>query len=87
MVFPKNGEEISEENKQKWIEQNRIRDAFFDICERKPIGLSFDGQSFTLETLDDFKDKLLELRKEGYNFPDYVFEDIENEKSQIDMKK
>lgn len=77
------GDNITEENKKLWLAQNKVRDAYFKTCKREKIGLPSDGESFTLDTLDEFKDKLLELREEGYNFPDYVLTEIEEEKSEI----
>ncbi len=43
------------------------------------IGLPCDGQDFILGELEGFKEKLLELRKMGYHFPNYVLEQVERE--------
>lgn len=59
----------AEKAKSEWLQK----------CERKPIGLKYDGESFTCETLEKFKDTLLMLRAEGYIFPDYVLDDIDYE--------
>lgn len=53
----------------------------------EPIGLPCDGETFGFETLQEFKNKFLELRKMGYRFPDRVLgriqEEIEEEKAQL----
>lgn len=39
--------------------------------ERLPIGLAYDGQTFTDDTPEEFKDTLLLLKMTGYRFPDF----------------
>ena len=43
------------------------------------LDLPFDGQDYQCETIEDFRDKMTELRAAGYQFPDYVFEQINEE--------
>ena len=45
----------------------------------EPIGLPHDGQSFNDPTLEDFRARLIMLREAGYQFPDYVLEDVDAE--------
>jgi hypothetical protein len=45
----------------------------------KPIPLPHCGEHFHLDTLQEFKDKLLELRKIGYKFPNRVLIRINRE--------
>lgn len=44
-----------------------------------PIGLAFDGQTFREPSLQAFRDRMTVLRGAGYRFPDYVFEEIDEE--------
>ena len=66
------------ENKDvdKYMEQQEAHSAAMENCTRMPIGLPFDGQSFDCTTLQEFYDKMIELREVGYKFPDYVLESI-----------
>lgn len=63
----------------RWVraeeEQSRIR----ETLERLPIGLPHDGASIWVKTLGEFRQTLRLLRSEGYNFPDYVLEEVERE--------
>lgn len=63
----------------EFSKRHRENMAFLEDADRKSIGLQFDGQSYTLSTLEDFKDKLLELREAGYIFPDHLLEEIDEE--------
>lgn len=65
-----------EAEQKEYVAQSKAQSEFLETATRKKIGLSCDGESYTLTTLEEFRDKLIELRKEGYIFPDYVFEDI-----------
>lgn len=57
----------------------KARDAWFETCERRAIGLPYDGQSFNDPTLEDFKERLIHLRAAGYRFPDDVLADVDEE--------
>jgi hypothetical protein len=48
-------------------------------CERAPIGLPHDGETFKDSTLEAFKARLHYLRSVGYRFPDRVFEEIDKD--------
>lgn len=43
------------------------------------IGLAHDSATFSDATLEEFKNRLLMLRQEGYRFPDYVIDEIDEE--------
>lgn len=53
--------------------------AFLDKAERRPIGLPHDGETFNDPDLASFLERVTELRKIGYNVPDYVFDEIREE--------
>jgi hypothetical protein len=46
---------------------------------REPIGLAYDGHTFTEKTIQAFKARLHDLRDLGYKFPQHVFDLIEDE--------
>jgi len=60
-----------------WNEQYINQIKFLDSCERKPIGLKYDGQSFVDATTEDLLGRLFHLRHVGYNFPNFTEEDLE----------
>ena len=43
------------------------------------INLPFDGEDYDCGSIEEFKDKMLELRAVGYQFPDGVLEEINEE--------
>lgn len=59
-----------------WTEQHEAQTAFLDSCERKPIGLKYDGQSF-VDDKETLLSRLQILKGEGYNFPQITEEDLE----------
>lgn len=54
--------------------------AYLDTAEHVDIGLPHDGERFVDDALDKFEARLMELRRMGYRFPDYVFDIIAEEK-------
>ena len=52
---------------------------------RKPIGGPNDGESFCDLSLEDFRDRLTELKQAGYQFPEDIFETISEEIEQRDQ--
>lgn len=50
-----------------------------DSARRESIGLSRDGEHLNVETLEDLRDLLLDLRHEGYRVPDHALEAIAEE--------
>jgi hypothetical protein len=49
-----------------------------------PIDLPHAGEMFELATPGDCADKCEELRKLGYNFPDYVITTLREEQAELD---
>jgi len=74
LLLSQNSEDLKE-----YVKQTKIRNAAFDKATRVPIGLPFDGESYDCETLQEFYDKMIELRKVGYSFPDYLLDEIQQE--------
>lgn len=66
-------------DKDTYIAQSKVRSKWMDKAEYEPIGLPFDGETYTLETIEDFCDKMKELKAAGYHIPDGVIESIEEE--------
>ena len=63
----------------EYLKQHKKQMDFLDKCKHGKIGLPFDGDNINCETLQEFKEKMIELREAGYSFPDYVLEDIDYE--------
>ncbi len=63
----------------EFVEASKKQSDFLEKCEHRKIGGPYDGQSFNDRTLEDFLARLIELRKVGYHFPDYVIEDVKEE--------
>lgn len=80
-LFPTDGED-TKAWAAKFTEEMKAQHAFLDTCEREPIGLPFDGQTFTDPTLAEFRARLIGLREAGYHFPDYVIEAVDEEIAQ-----
>jgi len=68
-------DEEREEYEKRCLAQMR----FLQTCERKPIGLPYDGQSFNDSDLESFLERLLHLREVGYKFPDRVIDAVKEE--------
>ena len=51
------------------------------LSERVPIGGTYDGQSFTYDTLEELREGLRGIQGAGYHVPEYVFERIEEEQT------
>lgn len=59
-----------------WTEQHKAQMTFLESCERKPIGLKYDGESF-VDDKEILLSRLQMLKGEGYNFPEITEEDME----------
>lgn len=59
--------------------RNQAQLDWLSTCERKPIGLAHDGESFTDTTAGEWLATLTMLRAAGYRFPDYVLDDARAE--------
>ena len=65
-----------------WVDYKKLydeRDAALDLYPRAPIDLPFAGETFEYETLQEFRDKLTELKEIGYRIPEYIFNIIDEE--------
>lgn len=56
--------------------------AFLDTCEREPIGLPHDGESFDCGTPEEAADTLEMLRGLGYIVPQYAIDTLREEAEQ-----
>jgi len=64
---------------EEYLKAYRKQRKDLEQIQRVPIGLPYDGQTFNDDTLEDFRGRLLMLRKIGYRIPDYTFEMIDDE--------
>ena len=62
-----------------WAQQHSRVMAFLSTAERRPIGLPHDGESYNDPDLQSFLERVTSLRADGYNVPDYVFDEIRAE--------
>lgn len=53
--------------------------AFLDTCEREPIGLPHDGESFDCDSPEEAADTLEMLRGLGYIVPQYAIDALREE--------
>ena len=60
---------------------------FLDTAELKPIGLKYDGERFNDPDLVSFLNRVLHLRKVGYNVPEYVIDRIKKEMGDLAVAK
>ena len=58
------------------VEQQNARLEWLDKAVREPIGLPYDGQIFTDNSLEALHKRLIHLRESGYRIPNEAFEDI-----------
>lgn len=64
---------------EEFAEQHSKQYEWLDKCERKPLGLPCDGESFNDATAELWLKRLMELRAMGYRFPDHVIDDAKAE--------
>ena len=70
--------EMTKDNVQEWIQQFDDRSRWigkYGIYE--PIGLDYDGESFCLTTKEDIKNTFDMLKEAGYNFPERIYDYID----------
>jgi len=70
-----------------WMDTHKAVGEFLKSAEYRNIGLPYDGKTFNDPTLETFRDRLLYLRGVGYNFPDYVLENIKEEIAERDVEE
>lgn len=73
---------LSRISDKEWAEAYQKQTDFLETAKRKNIGLPYDGECFNDPTLEAFLKRILSLREIGYNFPDYVIEDIKKEQKE-----
>lgn len=62
-----------------WLWWHRLHMWSVGRSKRSPIGLPHDGETFKDDSPESFKQTLLMLRREGYHFPDYVLDIVDDE--------
>lgn len=70
---------IMEGKNDEFLKAHRRQMAFLETAEREPIGLPYDGERFNDPDFASFFVRLIELREAGYNFPDYVLEEVRDD--------
>jgi hypothetical protein len=70
---------IMTENPTAWLEAYTRQSDALKVSPLENIGLPYDGQSFTFDTLDELFSKLKELQSLGYRVPQFTFEILEAE--------
>lgn len=75
---PKITAEFTKESVDLWLKQQKERDEWISKNTKLvPIGLKYDGESFYNLDKDSIGPILDMLKKEGYNFPEYVYEYVD----------
>ena len=70
---------LTKESIPDYMVAHKAQMAFFDTCERAPIGLPHDGESFDDDTAGECADRLESLRADGYNVPQYAIDALREE--------
>lgn len=71
--------ELTPGNVEKWFERHQKVMEMHKSGTFEPITLPCAGESFNDDTLEEFLDRLIELKNIGYRFPDYVIETVQEE--------
>ena len=69
----------TKEDIDKYLQTSKVQSDYLKTCGTEPIGLPYDGETFELETIEDFYNKMQELIKVGYRCPESVLEGIKDE--------
>ncbi len=72
---------------EQWEDAYRVWNESMDSAAHVPIGLACDGESYSLDTLEDLDAKLRELRAMGYCYPDDVLEVIAEEMAEESVEQ
>lgn len=67
------------DNIEEFQSAHQRQHEFLETCGRENIGLPHDGMTFSDKTVEEFRDRLVQLRECGYRFPDEVFAWIDSE--------
>lgn len=78
-VLPEWGRLPEPEWVAQMVQKCAAQHAYLDIASRVPIGLPYDGESFSDTDLEGFLERLLDLRALGYRFPEYVLDVVREE--------
>lgn len=70
------------DNLQAWDERHGVVIQMLESAECPAIGLSRDGQSFSDSTPGECADRLVSLRDEGYNVPQYAIDALREEETE-----
>lgn len=73
-------------DRDAFCEQHKAQMDYLECADTKPIGLKYDGDTFRDETLEELLERVKMLREAGYNCPDEVVKDIEEE-IRVEKKK
>lgn len=63
----------------EFVAAHKKQMAFIINAKRESIGLPYDGENFNDPDYASFFVRLMELRKVGYSFPDYVLEQVRDD--------
>lgn len=69
-----NGAEIAQ-----WMARHGEQMAFLETCEREPIGLPHDGDSFNDPDEESMLARLIDLQSIGYHVPQYVIDGLKED--------
>lgn len=69
---------------QEYLAAEATQSAFLETCERAPIGLPHDGESFNDGSPSECAMRLERLRDMGYNVPQYAIDALREEQQELD---
>ena len=71
--------ELDPANIDEYVRASQAQLKWLELCERRPIGLPHDGESYNDPDLPSFLARLEGLKAVGYNVPDWVLKNIREE--------
>ncbi len=75
---------LTRENVEEYVDARARQSEFLENCERAPIGLPHDGESFEDPDAASCADRLEELRAIGYNVPQFAIDALRDEAEEED---
>ena len=72
---------FEKKNQKEWFERHKKVMKMCAEADLVPIDLPFDGESFNHNTPRECADWLIELKKTGYNVPQYAIDSLIEESS------